>query len=251
MEIELPKDSAILWRYIDFVKFVSLLSTSAIYMPRVDQLEDPFEGALGPKDRREVFEISNEICYYLEHQRPDYDPDNPPEESPKERAEAKQHVQDEISAARERRKWTFVSCWCETSHESEAMWKIFCGDPMQGLAIKSRYSKLYRIYDKIDLPKLIGRVSYIDYRQHFADYRTALFRKRVAFEHEKEVRMTVENRKIDAFGISVNIDPSEFIEEIVISPLAPCWYEKLVNDVVKKFGVSIPVKISEMTIEPF
>lgn len=42
--IPLPKDRDILWRYLSFEKFVSLLSTKSLYFATANQFEDPFEG---------------------------------------------------------------------------------------------------------------------------------------------------------------------------------------------------------------
>ena len=43
-----PAD-AILWRYMDFTKFVSLLETRTLFLARADKLGDPFEGSV-PKN---------------------------------------------------------------------------------------------------------------------------------------------------------------------------------------------------------
>ena len=40
-----PSSDAILWRYMDFTKFVSLLEKQALFFPRADKLGDPFEGS--------------------------------------------------------------------------------------------------------------------------------------------------------------------------------------------------------------
>jgi hypothetical protein len=45
-----PPDDAVLWRYMDFTKFVSLLETSALFFCRPDQLGDPFEGSISPAE---------------------------------------------------------------------------------------------------------------------------------------------------------------------------------------------------------
>ena len=39
-----PPPNAILWRYMDFMKYVSLLDRKALFFGRVDKLGDPFEG---------------------------------------------------------------------------------------------------------------------------------------------------------------------------------------------------------------
>ena len=41
-----PPDDAVLWRYMDFTKFVSLLDKRALFFVRADKLGDPFEGTI-------------------------------------------------------------------------------------------------------------------------------------------------------------------------------------------------------------
>jgi len=42
-----PQDSeAPIWRYMDFVRFMSLLANAALYFPRADRLNDTHEGAM-------------------------------------------------------------------------------------------------------------------------------------------------------------------------------------------------------------
>jgi hypothetical protein len=36
-------------RYLDFVKFIDLLDRRALYFSRADQMEEPWEGSLGPR----------------------------------------------------------------------------------------------------------------------------------------------------------------------------------------------------------
>ena len=61
--VPLPRD-AILWKYLDFTKFVSLLDKSALHFARTDKLSDPYEGffprsihKLPPKDFDNVTEL--------------------------------------------------------------------------------------------------------------------------------------------------------------------------------------------------
>ena len=44
--IKSPKDDAVLWRYMDFTKFVDLLDKRALWFARVDTFKDPFECSL-------------------------------------------------------------------------------------------------------------------------------------------------------------------------------------------------------------
>ena len=72
-----PEPGAVLWRYMDFTKFVSLLDTQSLYLARADQLSDPFEGsfpalnvALRPhRYPRRI--CSKDTFRYSEHSRDD------------------------------------------------------------------------------------------------------------------------------------------------------------------------------------
>ena len=48
-----PPGHAVLWRYMDFTRFLSMLDKGALFFARVDKLGDPFEGAL-PRANIEV-----------------------------------------------------------------------------------------------------------------------------------------------------------------------------------------------------
>ena len=41
-----PDEDAILWRYMTFTKFASLLTKKALFFARADKFGDPFEGSL-------------------------------------------------------------------------------------------------------------------------------------------------------------------------------------------------------------
>ena len=42
-----PSADTVLWRYMDFSKFVAMLKDKALWFGRIDRLGDPFEGARG------------------------------------------------------------------------------------------------------------------------------------------------------------------------------------------------------------
>ena len=64
-----PQPDTILWRYLDFPKFVSILEESALYLTRLDLMDDPFEGMRSSFNRlvrplymaRKSMKLSSEI----------------------------------------------------------------------------------------------------------------------------------------------------------------------------------------------
>jgi len=43
--IKTPPAETVLWRYLDFTKFVSMLDSSSLFFTRCDLFDDPFEGS--------------------------------------------------------------------------------------------------------------------------------------------------------------------------------------------------------------
>lgn len=56
-----PPSEAILWRYMDFTKFVSLLEKSALFFARADKLDDPFEGFIPTNNTADLEEEEKSI----------------------------------------------------------------------------------------------------------------------------------------------------------------------------------------------
>ena len=65
------------------------------------------------------------------------------------------------------------------------------------------------------------------------------------------MRAVVKVRKANSSGIEKDIDIEKLIAAIYISPYAPKWFEDVVYDVVKKYGLNKPIFHSEMAATPF
>ena len=85
-----------------------------------------------------------------------------------------------------------VSCWHESEHESDAMWKLYSSSG-QGIAIESTIEQLRASLGNLQGLQ-IDRVRYMDFDRDSIEKghrHYALFIKRKAFEHEREVRATI------------------------------------------------------------
>src|SRR5690606_37359330 len=49
-------DKTVLWRYMDFSKFVAMLMQKGLYLPRASNMDDKFEGAAGLARREHVWD---------------------------------------------------------------------------------------------------------------------------------------------------------------------------------------------------
>ncbi|PHM22852.1 hypothetical protein [Xenorhabdus budapestensis] len=246
---EIPDQKTKLWRYMDFTKYVSLLSSKSIYFTRTDCFEDLYEGAKGIKKNKERWE-----SHYLEFFRRAIM--NPPEgyvcELSKEEIEkdAQRLLKEMEIGGKTHKESTFVNCWHESEHESEAMWRLYSSFLPNAVAIRTSYKGLYESLGR-DPSINIGRVKYIDFNQNYAGPNNAFWRKRKSFEHEKEVRALLTDMKCKGQGKLLPCNLDLLIEDVFVSPCAPEWFIHLLNDINEKFSIKIKLRRSELIEEPF
>lgn len=147
------------------------------------------------------------------------------------------------------RKYTFVSCWHESSFESEAMWQLY-SNKHRGIAIVSTREKLSNV-----LPKevKIANVKYIDFEADCVPLAPLHFYKRSAFEYEKEVRAVIVDRDNQNSGILVAAEPSQYITKVVVSPMAQEWFVNVVRAIWTKYNTNnhFIVEKSSLSTQPF
>jgi len=234
----IKNDSMIIWRYLDFTKFVSLLDTEKLFLCRADQLDDPWEGSLSRAnlDARE---------------QPDGKYSN---------------IQnDEISDIHKYARYhMFISSWHMNEFESAAMWKLYLKSD-EGIAIQSTLGDLKKSLDKSEIEVTIGKVEYIDYKKDLISEKNIVYpfvHKRISFQHENEIRvlkwimppkkegrndLSTPNPK---FGLNIDIDLNVLINKVYVSPTAPPWFLDLTKSIMKKYDVKKEVIMSDMSVGP-
>lgn len=246
---EIPKSDSHLWRYMDFTKYMSMLSTSGLYFPRADTFEDYYEGAKGVKTNKNKWD-NHYRSFFKEAMK------NPPEGV--EWNQADEHIEKEAERLLKKlndggeasKKRVFISCWHENEHESEAMWRLYSTYLDNAVAVRTTYASLYESLGKN--PSIaIGRVRYIDFNKSFAGVNDSFWRKRKSFEHEREVRALIHDHECNDKGKIVKCDLNTLVEEVFLSPSSPAWFCDLINDVNEKFGINVQVSQSRLNDEPF
>jgi hypothetical protein len=244
------EDNIQLWRYMDFAKFVAMLSQNGLYFVRADRLDDPFEGASGLARRESEWD-----SFYLDHFRrvvASPPPGSSVADSSPEYIESQAHrllAQWKASGLRDRS--SFISCWHANTGESEALWRLYCPPPTAGLAIRTTVGLLWDATAE-EASSVIGRVHYIDFSKRFADIQERIFCKRLSLSHENEVRAVIPNQKDDpSSGLSMPCDLTALIEQVVISPFSPSWFLDVVRHSIGRFGFEFEVGTSELLDEPF
>ena len=233
-----PEDNAVLWRYMDFTKFVSVLEESAMFFARADKLGDPFEGYLPDLNRAKARNFH--------------------EGYPK-------NVQMMFNAIKQKARFMLISCWHENDSESAAMWKLYSKDD-NVIAIKTDFDSLANSFT-CSQDIWIGSINYIDYKTGSFPRNnpySPFLCKRKSFEHEHEVRAVVEMkgsedgqekvldapREICNSGEYFEVDLSCLIHEVIISPYAPGWLLELVRSVVARYDLNVPVIKSDLADNP-
>ena len=252
--ITLPKDTDLLWRYMSFEKFVSLLDTKSLFFTRADKFEDPFEGFTPPLIKKDYVRTVSDTNTLEELQ------ENWP-------------------------KYTLCSCWHHADEESMAMWDKYHLHN-SGIAIKTTFGNFkdclgegYRVF--------LGNIEYIDHYEYpvpqnldeMSMLYTWYFHKRKAFEYEREFRAiffdfpssftdyidnygnlinpdaTLKNKKYPdtcKTGKLLNVDLNKLMPEVITSPHIRNeeWITKTVRSVVRKYEFDFKVNSSTLLDEP-
>lgn len=226
----------VLRRYLDLAKFVDLLRTKKLYFRRSDLLEDKFEGSFTPKldaAIREAYTTSANTEAY-ETFRKSF------------------------------RRCTYINCWTQSLDDNMALWKLY-GQSNNSVAITTTVHKLENELAKLKKDECcyIYKVEYINHWRHehmdILPINKVFKYKLKAYEYEKEIRVIryreansklIETSEID-HGIYMEVELNNFLRSIVVSPESEPWFLKVVEDLVVKYGLNVPVKNSMMSKNPY
>lgn len=245
---KVPPPDTILWRYVDFPKFVSLLDSRKLFFTRADKFEDKFEGARGFNFHKEAIYSSlkpdlklKAICGLRKNGI-----NNPTEDEIE--FEIKKETNLLLESQQRKREEYFVSCWHANDMESEAMWKLYISAKNQGVAIQTTMERL--CYSINDSKFEIGEINYISFQEPLDVDCTPVWYKRLAFQHEREVRAIINEPGASSVGKAIDVDIDMLIEKVYVSPSAPTWFANLVEGIIIKYGLKKKVKHSTLDEEP-
>ena len=218
---------ATVWRYMDFLKFESLLRESALYLCRADFLQDRFEGSYSRQQLLDMDAWLESLGY--------------PEIIDTER-------QDRIR----NRERTYISCWCVSNFDLDLMWKAYVRNP-PGVALKSTVRQLQQVCEKaFDLRPLdISLVRYIDLAGgEFINYPgmpEVFFYKDTHFYLDNELRIVYwpSMNPPTPTHVLLPVSLSDLIVSVVLAPGAPSEFVKKVREALDEVGLkTAPVEFS-------
>jgi hypothetical protein len=233
---EPERKSQKLWRFIDFTKYIDLLDRRELYFCRLDNFEDPYEGAF-PTNQVEFETV----------------------------IQATNHV----------KQFNFVNCWHMNDFESAAMWSIYLKNH-NGVAIQTTFEKLKSSFDETHEDIHLSIIKYHDYNQKSQNelinenpwslgssgstINPQIF-KRTSFDYERELRAIYIDMPIErdlekvkkrnlGHGKSIKVNLEKLIEKIYIAPKADTWFKDLVISVTAKYSLSKPIEKSDLYNRP-
>lgn len=216
-----PEPKVKIWRYMDFTKFVYMLEKGALFFPKIDSFNDPYEGSYS----RGNLQIRNFVF---------------------SRAKKKNEIDSLINEIETIRPYIYANCWHMNDFESAGMWKLY-SKTNESICIQTEFRKL-----EMALPKSIklGKVKYINYEKEWIPESNPYYPfiyKRLSFEHEKELRAIFnakENDLGDRFevtenGFWVKTNMQTLIQRIYVSPEAQDWFVELVEKVKNRYNLTL------------
>ena len=234
---EAPAGNPRIWRFMNFQKFVSMITNGSLYFSRLDKLGDPFEG-LYSKARIQF----DEIVYnsYDSSQASDY---------------GKSVMRWTHFNPYEQRRTSFVNCWHMSDYETELLWSRYSFLD-GGVAIQSTFDRLKSCLN-IPHAVYIGIMKYMDWDTELTpigNLMNTIVTKRKNYQDERELRAAIvssfDRRKQTQRGMNVPVNLIELIESIYVSPKSAHWILQLIKTVLKKYDLELKVKKSEFTEKP-
>lgn len=217
-----PPKGTVLWRYMDFAKFVEMMESGTLWFVRIDQLEDPLEGT----------HTDAELAGIRKHLQ-------------------KTRAQRLIDVFRSARSEVYVNCWCSGSSESLAMWDLY-GKGSGIVAIKSTVGRLREAAAGYDQPVFISKVKYVDWNDApgLDNVLVACSRKDLSHRHESEVRVIIlrDSYNLDTKGkpgIRFPVDVRRLITEVMVGPREQAWVFRVIEQVMKRYGLPQHVVASD------
>ena len=252
IQLDQYDDNQIIWRYMDFTKFLSMLQYQALFFCTCAKMQemDPFEGRY-PRKNIENLELETDFLRL-------------PNRYVFKANDYKDNFLQNVG----------INCWHANDTENAAMWRMYLSS-QEGIAIKSSIRRLKESFDDNQEDVIyIGDIKYNNYElgkinintneylqdiQDLVDnketnnaeifrtlcryYYPLIMSKRKEFEYGKEIRLVspirqaTRRKRVKDFGKLVDVDLDILINSIIVSPNATDWFVNLVKDTMKSYNL--------------
>ena len=266
-----PED--IIQRYMNLPKFMYLLQTHSLFLPKISIFDDQLEGGLTARD---YLETSNDAAILDLAINGFFSVSGETSESREQRLEKANIIEKQLH---ERsfstpfgshlcddaqrifpicREWLYVSCWHRSLHECSAMWQLYGADK-NAICIFTTVDKLEKqLHRPDDIDTLVLRdAKYLNHAsaKFDEDSLTPFLSKAFPFSFEKELRIVGFDSNTDLNcsdknslnGINVKVKSLEqLIDKIVISPNSDSWFLESIQSLCNEFKLNVEVQNSSL-----
>jgi hypothetical protein len=222
---EIP-DDAIIWRYMNFASFYSMISTETLFFRRLDKYPDQLEATLTEESVKQLHEYSSRF----------------PNANPEVRKEWVASIDEDV---KNKRAWVLSNCWTISDHEEYALWRIYLDGSKEGIAIKSTAKRLKESLKRTNYEICFGKVDYDERTLDLTDINMFVMAvsKRKYYAYENEYRALIPHQyqpNINqgsspvpkfAIGTRVDVNLNLLIDKIYVSPFVEEWFTKIVKSV--------------------
>jgi len=244
----IPDENLIVSKYIDIIKFLSLLTKNALFFCRLDKLEDKFEGTTAKKNFSERVNWYSTVHHHTQ--------------TPLTEDEVFTKVKQQYEIEQIVKETNCISCWNKSTRESAALWKIY-SDFGKGIMLKSSIKKIKEAFINSNEDIRISEVKYINYENEIMPDGNLFFpiiHKQDAYSYENEVRLihAVDFPQIGKIydwskeesdvGKYIKVDVNTLIDEIVVGPFSPKWMIELLGNIADKYNLTAPITKSTLAI---
>ena len=212
---ETPSREKSLWRYMHIDKFMSMINTQSLYLPKITTFQDIFEGELTELSREEVYKTNLLDEYNTPIKQDDaFVKEKDVMDSPLMRFDRtlvleRQHSFETLINDFSNH-FMFCSCWFQNDYESHSMWAEYGDKSPTSVAIQTTVGDLIDSLESTQYTVHIGEVKYKDYEnehtegyENFASinlkdqnnvlklFYAPITQKRKLFADEHEVRVVI------------------------------------------------------------
>jgi hypothetical protein len=212
----MPPESAIIWRYMDFISAIDLFSNRRLNLTRLslfpDELEYPPFGYVTIKAGEKIIWEKLPINSYF-----------PANSKNKNKM-----------ASRPLKELSYANCWSTSENENYALWKIFLKNQPSGIAIKSTKKGLEESIFPSEMELFFGEVAYGNKNKSWNRTGNA-FIKSPPYHYENEVRIVfLSDEFIGEDFLSIPVNLNTLCNEIFISPFTNDFERTTIKETLKR-----------------
>lgn len=223
-------DDQVIWRYMDFISFYSLLEKRCLFFRRLDKYSDAYEGTLPVETLAEIRQIRTQSGFETTEQ-------------------IDQFLKGMSNSFASYRPHTLANSWTMDTDDNYAMWKIYLHGATEGVALKTTIGQLRQAMNSAPCDVYFGKVKYgAPTTDYISPFEVATWKK-AAYKYEQEFRALVIDQFYEEWvdgskvkvptvevGMDIQLDINNLFGQLYISPFAGPWFYDIVESVIHKFG---------------